>query len=229
MVDAPLRLTAAEIDKRKTSEGGWPRDVLAEWGVPWPPPGGWRKALLDGKPIPVRAYRNAAHATGGKTKRHRPPSYLAHKERKRAEKKLATIDRVDPVCVECNGRDPELVGGDVIYPHRPDLYRKKFLRCRCGAYVGCHMGTDLPLGHPAGPLTQRARKDAHAAFDPLWKRKMAKDGVSKHEARGAGYRWLAAELGIDPKACHIGWMNRETALRVVAACAAATRRPELAA
>lgn len=213
-----LQLSAAEIDAAKTSEGGWPKAVLAAWGVPWPPPGGWRKALIAGKTIPA----------GKGAKRKRPPSYHAHKERKRAEKKLATIDRVVPICVECGSGDPELVGGEVVYPHRPDLFSKRFCRCRCGAFVRCHDGTDLPLGHPAGPATQRARKDAHAAFDPFWRAKMERDGISKHEARGKGYRWLAAELGIDPKTCHIGWMNRETALRVVAICAAA-RRPNLAA
>lgn len=26
--------------------GGWTRATLAEWGVPWPPPRGWKKVLL---------------------------------------------------------------------------------------------------------------------------------------------------------------------------------------
>lgn len=38
--------TAAEIEAAKTPRGGWTRAQLAEWGVPWPPPRGWKKRLL---------------------------------------------------------------------------------------------------------------------------------------------------------------------------------------
>lgn len=49
----PLKLTAYEIDAAKSVRGGWKRVTLAQWGVPWPPPAGWRKALLNGEPIPM--------------------------------------------------------------------------------------------------------------------------------------------------------------------------------
>lgn len=52
-----MRLTAEEIEAGKTPRGGWPRKQLAAWGVPWPPPKGWRRALLDGRPIPVPGER----------------------------------------------------------------------------------------------------------------------------------------------------------------------------
>ena len=42
--DRPL--TAEIIDAAKTPNGGWSREMLAQWGVPWPPPKGWRKKLL---------------------------------------------------------------------------------------------------------------------------------------------------------------------------------------
>lgn len=35
----------AEVAAAQTERGGWTRAQLAEWGVPWPPPQGWRKAL----------------------------------------------------------------------------------------------------------------------------------------------------------------------------------------
>jgi hypothetical protein len=35
----------AEIAARATGAGGWTRATLAEWGVPWPPPKGWRVHL----------------------------------------------------------------------------------------------------------------------------------------------------------------------------------------
>jgi hypothetical protein len=39
-------LTSAEIQfGMATPSGGWTRARLASWGVPWPPPKGWRKRL----------------------------------------------------------------------------------------------------------------------------------------------------------------------------------------
>lgn len=90
--------------------------------------------------------------------------------------------------------------------------------CECGAYCGCHAGTDRALGRPAGPVTRKARSAAHAAFDPLWLAKSKRDGISKTRARGAGYLWLAGELELDPEECHIGSMTAAYAHRVVALC-----------
>lgn len=36
-----------EIAAAKTKAGGWTQVQLAEWGIPWPPPKGWR-ARLEG-------------------------------------------------------------------------------------------------------------------------------------------------------------------------------------
>lgn len=38
--------TEDEIEAGKSQRGGWTRAQLAEWGVPWPPPKGWRARLL---------------------------------------------------------------------------------------------------------------------------------------------------------------------------------------
>ena len=43
----PLKLPESYIRARRHT-----RKQLAEWGVPWPPPKGWLRALVDGKPIP---------------------------------------------------------------------------------------------------------------------------------------------------------------------------------
>lgn len=40
------RVTEQEIDNARTERGGWTKATLAEWGVPWPPPKGWRKRLV---------------------------------------------------------------------------------------------------------------------------------------------------------------------------------------
>lgn len=34
-----------EIQDARTPKGGWTRETLASWGVPWPPPKGWRAEL----------------------------------------------------------------------------------------------------------------------------------------------------------------------------------------
>jgi hypothetical protein len=33
---------------------GFTAKQLGKWGVPWPPPAGWKKALIRGRPIPKR-------------------------------------------------------------------------------------------------------------------------------------------------------------------------------
>jgi len=42
-------VTLADIMGARTKRGGWTRKQLAKWGVPWPPPKGWKRALLDCK------------------------------------------------------------------------------------------------------------------------------------------------------------------------------------
>lgn len=122
-----------------------------------------------------------------------------------------------PTCLEC-GQAAQLVQSQRIYPRRPDLWNRPMWLCACGAYTGCHAGTEKPKGRPAAKATRDARMAAHAAFDPLWRRKQERDGCSKKQARGAGYKWLGAQLGLDPKDCHIGEMDARTARRVVEVC-----------
>ena len=40
-----MRLTHEEIEAARSPKGGWTKKQLAEWGVPWPPPKGWRRRL----------------------------------------------------------------------------------------------------------------------------------------------------------------------------------------
>jgi hypothetical protein len=123
------------------------------------------------------------------------------------------------LCPYC-GATAVLVGGDVIYPWRPDLAHKRFWKCLAcpDAYVGCHPGTNNPLGRLADPLLRLAKQHAHAVFDPLWEAKVERENISKGEARGRAYRWLAEQLGIEPDYCHIGLMDMETCYRVVVLC-----------
>jgi hypothetical protein len=124
------------------------------------------------------------------------------------DRRPTLAEAVRPTCIEC-GKEGQLVTGREIYPHRPDLYSKRFYLCECGAYCGCHPNSVVPLGFPCGPATRRARNAAHAAFDPIWR--------SKQMTRASAYKWLADVLSIDPAVCHIGMMNEAQALATVAA------------
>lgn len=40
------RPTAEQIENLRTQRGGYTKAQLSEWGIPWPPPKGWRKRLI---------------------------------------------------------------------------------------------------------------------------------------------------------------------------------------
>lgn len=134
------------------------------------------------------------------------------------------LKAIAPRCSACEAGAVTLVGVQTIYPNRRDLWQREdgstpwYWRCECGAYCGAHRDTLKPFGTPADAATRQARMDAHAAFDPLWRRKMRKEGLSATKARGKGYKWLAAQLGMEPKFCHIGEMTAADARRVVDVC-----------
>jgi len=124
---------------------------------------------------------------------------------------------MNPDCPYC-GKPSELVGGDAIYPHREDLYNKRFYRCApCKAYVGCHPNTEKPLGRLANAELRRAKMDAHKAFDSTWK--------SGALSRSQAYRWLAESLEIPADECHIGMFDVEACHKVIEAC---TGTPQIA-
>lgn len=124
-------------------------------------------------------------------------------------------DRHDVSCPYCR-RPACLTGGTSIYPLRPDLAAKWFYVCwSCDAWVGCHDGTQKPLGRLADHELRRAKMAVHEVFDPLWQAKMERDKCSKHEARGAAYKWLAQQLGISVEDCHVGMFDVATCKRAI--------------
>lgn len=47
-------VTESEIENARTPNGGWTRETLEGWGVPWPPPKGWKADLIkNGTPQPL--------------------------------------------------------------------------------------------------------------------------------------------------------------------------------
>ena len=114
-------------------------------------------------------------------------------------------------CDYC-GLDALPVTGRRIYPHRPDLFEKRFWICDpCDARVGCHSHTDKPLGRLAKADLRKEKSAVHNAFDPLWREWKTTSGfeLSRHDA----YRWLAHEMKIPKDECHMGMfsLNRCTA------------------
>jgi hypothetical protein len=133
--------------------------------------------------------------------------------------KGGVMERKPPICPYCS-QNSERTTGSVMYPHRPDLAGKVIYRCvPCDAWVGCHTGTDNPLGRLANAELRAAKQAAHAAFDPLWKAKRDRQGIKQKSARGAGYRWLADQLGVPYEHCHIGMFDVEQCRRVIELCA----------
>lgn len=108
---------------------------------------------------------------------------------------------------------------------------------RCDAYVGCHPGTDKPLGRLADKVLRAFKKAAHAYFDPLWmdapalydlpqKPREQKKAVARirGRARGRAYAWLTDQLAIASEDCHIGMFDVETCKRVIEVSKGATAR-----
>lgn len=132
---------------------------------------------------------------------------------------IVPADTVPP-CDYCGGA-AALEPKTVMFPHRPDLADRYIWRCApCGAWVGCHPGTTRPLGRLADADLRAAKQNAHAWFDPLWQAKIRRDGCSRSAARKAGYGWLAEQLGLDRRTCHIGMFDVATCERVVEVCRA---------
>ncbi len=115
-----------------------------------------------------------------------------------------------PVACDYCKKPARLVNGRKLYPHRQDLFDKKFYQCEpCDAHVGCHPGTEKPLGRLANPGLRQAKIRAHGAFDPIWR--------SGRTSRGHAYKLLAEQLGIIQEDCHIGMFDVDMCNRVVEA------------
>ena len=69
----------------------------------------------------------------------------------------------------------------------------------CGAYVGFHPFTGIPLGTLARRPLRDARKQAKALFNPFWE--------SGRMTRGEAYASLAKAMGIPELECHFGWFD----------------------
>lgn len=125
---------------------------------------------------------------------------------------MASKHRHGDVCPYCGG-GVDYVTGRQVYPHRPDLFKKKFFMCLCcEARVGVHHATGEPMGRLADGALRKAKMRAHLAFDPIWK--------SKGMPRTAAYKWLTNAMAIKPTDCHMGMFDENECDDVVRLCRA---------
>jgi len=92
-------------------------------------------------------------------------------------------------CCNCNCEvNTNLITGKIVYPHRKDLYKLKFLQCpTCNHFVGTHKGSNIPLGSIPTPKLKAQRSNIHSIMDPLWRNKLI--------SRTALYNYLTSVLG----------------------------------
>lgn len=110
-------------------------------------------------------------------------------------------------CPYCGGK-PKLQDSIVIY--RVRSYGMVWT-CEnypeCDTYVGCHKGTNKPLGTFANAELRHIRNVGHACFDRIWK--------SRLMTRTQAYSWLANRLLIPKDKTHFAMFTKETALRAI--------------
>lgn len=114
-------------------------------------------------------------------------------------------------CPYCGGR-VNLVSSSTVY--HSNKYKGKMWVCehypKCDAYVGCHPGTEIPLGRLANKKLRNLKMEAHKWFDPIWK--------SGLMTRKEVYKWLASMLNIEESECHIGMFSPDTCNKVIQIC-----------
>lgn len=111
-------------------------------------------------------------------------------------------------CPYC-GRKAEYVDSKVVYGKS---YGKIYLCRNCMAYVGVHRGTSKPLGRLANAELRYWKKQAHAAFDPLWQYGRFKG------SRNVAYVWLSKQMGTPIDKTHIGMFDVWQCKQVVSIC-----------
>lgn len=120
------------------------------------------------------------------------------------------------ICPYCK-QPAKLVDSQIIYG---TSYGMAWLCKPCKAWVGCHKNskTYAPLGRIANEELREWKKEAHAVFDRIWQRKISRDKCTKGHARKVAYGWLANQLQIVVKDCHIGMFDVEECKKVIEAC-----------
>lgn len=124
-----------------------------------------------------------------------PLPYISRKALKRVKDYMPP-----PVkCNCCGSTCVFLVPNEEIYGKSYGDWPYAYFCDDCGAYVGVHPNTDIPLGTMADKELREARKKAKSA----WQSACKMLGLD----RAKGYAWLAKQMGIEASECHFGWFD----------------------
>lgn len=104
------------------------------------------------------------------------------------------------ICPDCRG-NAELKDSAIIYGKSYGLAYVCEHYPKCDNFVGCHKGTDKPLGTLANAKLRNKRKETHSLFDQLWR------GENRKMSRGQAYKFMADILGIDQSKAHIALLT----------------------
>lgn len=119
------------------------------------------------------------------------------------------------ICPYCNS-ETEYIDSEYIYGKS---YGMVYICKPCDAYVGVHKGTDKALGRLANKELREAKKSAHFWFDQIARtgyiNKIYRKYIPNTSNREKAYIWLANEMNIDRKYCHIGMMDIEQCKKVI--------------
>lgn len=135
---------------------------------------------------------------------------------KRATAKVKNPLPAPEVC-NCCGGPVELMPNQRIYgqPYGDWPWAFACTRPGCGAYVGLHPFTGIPLGTLATAEIRKARRIAKDLFNPLW--------LNGAMTRTEAYAWLAQAMGIaNVEECHIAWFDAAQCQRAIDAINART-------
>jgi hypothetical protein len=113
----------------------------------------------------------------------------------------------NPICPYCNKTSTFYESSSQFYRGRN--YGPVYACEDCDSLVGCHPGTTQPLGVPANKALRELRQNAHRAFDRLWR------GGESVMKRSDAYRWLALNMGLLSKQCHIGMFGEDQCCKVI--------------
>ena len=88
------------------------------------------------------------------------------------------------------------INGRQAYRHRSDLRHLNFWQCEtCSNFVGCHKGTDKPLGNIPTKKIKKARVEIHALIDPIWKSgKMKRNDIYNYITEKIGWNYHTAKI-----------------------------------
>lgn len=140
------------------------------------------------------------------------PAPLPHVSR-RALRQVRHPAPIPTVCPYCRSA-VELVNNADIYGREygdwPYAYRCTSTSA-CGAHVGLHPNTDIPLGTLADKATRDARNACKKVFERLWR----EGPMTRKEA----YAWLAGRMGITVAACHFGLFDAQQCHQARLICA----------